>query len=256
MLCKRLLTRIPVKAGCIGSLSWNGQVRVKFLWDYPSFISSQCFVDPISNFSHYRQALEASISQADQPQERGWVIPFFSLIVKDIHFMHKGMANKYVQSIHCSILWYTDLYCVWSQYAVVYWVCSQYTAVVYWVKCVYDHIQVAKRVYQVWQVYVSGSTGHTDSGLQGHSGESHGHHAWIVGTKKQTSLYTPLVSMCTAAIPKSSLHTQLPHDHPSAHRRWWDINNYRSVNMKFQQELRLGQWQQNYHPGSALLQAS
>jgi len=46
--------------------------------------------------------------------------------------------------------------------------------------------------------------------------------------------------MCTAAIPKSSLHTQLPHDHPSAHRRWWDINSYRSVNMKFQQELRLG----------------
>ena len=70
-------------------------------------VTLQGFVDPINNFSQYRQALEASISQADQTQERGWVVPFFSLIVKDIYFMHEGMANRYVQSYTgiCTVVW-------------------------------------------------------------------------------------------------------------------------------------------------------
>ena len=93
----------------------------------------QGFVDPINNFAQYRQALEASISQADQAQKRGWVVPFFSLIVKDIYFMHEGMTNRYVQSytvvywdilgctaIYCSILGYTGMYYSMVRYSVIY----------------------------------------------------------------------------------------------------------------------------------------
>ena len=65
-----------------------------FTRNYVGHVTLQGFVDPINNFAQYRQALEASISQADQMQERGWVVPFFSLIVKDIYFMNEGMANR------------------------------------------------------------------------------------------------------------------------------------------------------------------
>ena len=72
--------------------------EIIFYFTLQCHVALQGLVDPINNFAQYRQALEASISQADQAQERGWVVPFFSLIVKDIYFMHEGMTNRYVQS--------------------------------------------------------------------------------------------------------------------------------------------------------------
>lgn len=53
-------------------------------------------MDPISNFSTYRGTLEKAIGQADAAKDgpHGWVVPFFSLIVKDIYFMHEGMSDR------------------------------------------------------------------------------------------------------------------------------------------------------------------
>lgn len=60
-----------------------------------SFRLTQEFVDPVQNFSCYRQSLEKCIHQAGSgKEERQWVVPFFSLILKDIYFLHEGMSDR------------------------------------------------------------------------------------------------------------------------------------------------------------------
>lgn len=56
-------------------------------------------MDPISNFSMYRGTLEKAIGQADAAKDgpSSWVVPFFSLIVKDIYFLHQGMSDRDVR---------------------------------------------------------------------------------------------------------------------------------------------------------------
>ena len=56
-------------------------------------------MDPISNFSTYRVTLEKAIGQADKAKDgpHSWVVPFFSLIVKDIYFLHQGMSDMDVK---------------------------------------------------------------------------------------------------------------------------------------------------------------
>lgn len=60
------------------------------------FFLTKDFVEPFSNFSTYRGALEKAISQANASKDgpHCWVVPFFSLMVKDIYFMHEGMNDK------------------------------------------------------------------------------------------------------------------------------------------------------------------
>lgn len=41
-------------------------------------------------------ALEKAIGQADKETD-SWVVPFFSLIVKDIYFLHQGMSDRDVK---------------------------------------------------------------------------------------------------------------------------------------------------------------
>lgn len=65
--------------------------------DHTSFLHPlQDFVDPINNFGAYRNALVKAIGQADAAQEgpHSWVVPFFSLIVKDIYFLHQGKSDR------------------------------------------------------------------------------------------------------------------------------------------------------------------
>ena len=47
----------------------------------------------------YRTALGKAIGQADKAKDgpHSWVVPFFSLIVKDIYFLHQGMNDKDVK---------------------------------------------------------------------------------------------------------------------------------------------------------------
>ena len=67
-------------------------------------------MDPISNFGTYRGALDKAIGQADASKDgpHSWVVPFFSLIVKDIYFMHEGMSgrdvNGYIRFEKCMSL--------------------------------------------------------------------------------------------------------------------------------------------------------
>ena len=53
-------------------------------------------MDPISNFGTYRGTLAKAIGQADADTDgpHSWVVPFFSLIVKDIYFLHQGKNNR------------------------------------------------------------------------------------------------------------------------------------------------------------------
>ena len=58
---------------------------------------SQEFVDPVQNFSSYRQSLEDAIVKARTAKEErpcSCVVPFFSLILKDIYFLHEGMSDR------------------------------------------------------------------------------------------------------------------------------------------------------------------
>lgn len=53
-------------------------------------------MDPVSNFGTYRSSLEKAIGQADASKDgpHSWVVPFFSLIVKDVYFLHQGMSDR------------------------------------------------------------------------------------------------------------------------------------------------------------------
>ncbi len=54
----------------------------------------QDFMDPMGNFSIYRHHLEKAVSEANQGKSgQRWVVPFFSLIVKDIYFMQQSSGK-------------------------------------------------------------------------------------------------------------------------------------------------------------------
>ena len=44
----------------------------------------------------YRNALDKAIGRASTVKEGplSWVVPFFSLLVKDIYFLHQGMSDR------------------------------------------------------------------------------------------------------------------------------------------------------------------
>ncbi|CAI8058076.1 Ras-GEF domain-containing family member 1B [Geodia barretti] len=54
----------------------------------------EAFVDPFSNFSTYRHALVSAFAQASKSREKMCVVPFFSLLVKDLYFLNEGMSNR------------------------------------------------------------------------------------------------------------------------------------------------------------------
>ena len=61
------------------------------------FLPLQHQMDPTSNFSTYRQSLTAAMQRALSAQEGACdkiVIPFFSLLVKDLYFLNEGCSNK------------------------------------------------------------------------------------------------------------------------------------------------------------------
>ncbi|XP_006814037.1 ras-GEF domain-containing family member 1B-like [Saccoglossus kowalevskii] len=73
--------------------------RLKKTWakvNTAKFEVLEHLMDPTSNFSNYRQSLRAAIqrSQASIGGCDRIVIPFFSLLVKDIYFLNEGCANK------------------------------------------------------------------------------------------------------------------------------------------------------------------
>ena len=55
-------------------------------------------MDPSSNFSSYRSTLKAAMwrSAGAVDDRQKIVIPFFSLLVKDLYFLNEGCANKWV----------------------------------------------------------------------------------------------------------------------------------------------------------------
>ncbi|XP_064396126.1 ras-GEF domain-containing family member 1B-like [Halichondria panicea] len=56
--------------------------------------SIEDFMDPMGNFSIYRHHLEKAVSEANQGKSgQRWVVPFFSLIVKDIYFMQQSSGK-------------------------------------------------------------------------------------------------------------------------------------------------------------------
>ena len=59
-------------------------------------------MDPLNNFSLYRKALEAAMGEASQSKDESCVVPFFSLLVKDIYFLHEGVSNKLVCTCVCT----------------------------------------------------------------------------------------------------------------------------------------------------------
>lgn len=54
-------------------------------------------MNPTSNFSSYRSTLKAAMwrSTGNNVQQQCLVIPFFSLLIKDIYFLNEGCANRY-----------------------------------------------------------------------------------------------------------------------------------------------------------------
>lgn len=57
-------------------------------------------MDPSSNFSSYRSTLKAAMwrSAGATDERQRIVVPFFSLLVKDLYFLNEGCSNKYVNN--------------------------------------------------------------------------------------------------------------------------------------------------------------
>lgn len=71
-------------------LQWNKIQSGKF-----AILEHQ--MDPSSNFSSYRSTLKAAMwrSAGATDQRQRIVIPFFSLLVKDLYFLNQGCSSKY-----------------------------------------------------------------------------------------------------------------------------------------------------------------
>lgn len=70
-------------------LQWSKVQSAKF-----SILEHQ--MDPSSNFSSYRSTLKAAMwrSAGATDERQRIVIPFFSLLVKDLYFLNEGCSNK------------------------------------------------------------------------------------------------------------------------------------------------------------------
>ncbi|XP_022904097.1 ras-GEF domain-containing family member 1B-like isoform X3 [Onthophagus taurus] len=85
--------------GIIAGLNMSPIARLKKTW---SKIQSGKFailehqMDPSNNFSSYRSTLKAAMwrSEGATDQQQKIVIPFFSLLVKDLYFLNQGCSNK------------------------------------------------------------------------------------------------------------------------------------------------------------------
>lgn len=54
-------------------------------------------MDPTSNFTSYRSTLKAAMwrsAGASTDERQRIVIPFFSLLVKDLYFLNEGCSNR------------------------------------------------------------------------------------------------------------------------------------------------------------------
>jgi hypothetical protein len=71
-------------------LQWHKVQSAKF-----SILEHQ--MDPSSNFSSYRSTLKAAMwrSAGAKDERQRIVVPFFSLLVKDLYFLNEGCANRY-----------------------------------------------------------------------------------------------------------------------------------------------------------------
>lgn len=58
-------------------------------------------MDPSSNFSSYRSTLKAAMwrSAGATDERQRIVVPFFSLLVKDLYFLNEGCSNKWVNTL-------------------------------------------------------------------------------------------------------------------------------------------------------------
>lgn len=74
-------------------LQWSKVQLAKF-----SILEHQ--MDPSSNFSSYRSTLKAAMwrSAGATDERQRIVVPFFSLLVKDLYFLNEGCSNKWVKT--------------------------------------------------------------------------------------------------------------------------------------------------------------
>jgi hypothetical protein len=85
--------------GIISGLNMNPISRLKKTW---TKIHSGKFdvlghqMDPSSNFVSYRTTLQAAVSRSENATDKKQrvVIPFFSLLIKDLYFVNEGCASK------------------------------------------------------------------------------------------------------------------------------------------------------------------
>ena len=85
----------------IAGLNMSPITRLKVTWAKVSsakFAVLENQMDPSSNFNSYRSTLKAAMwrSAGATDDRQHIVIPFFSLLVKDLYFLNEGCSNKYV----------------------------------------------------------------------------------------------------------------------------------------------------------------
>ncbi|CAB3361641.1 Hypothetical predicted protein [Cloeon dipterum] len=85
--------------GIIAGLNMSPVSRLKKTWAKVSsgkFAILEHQMDPSSNFSSYRSTLKAAMwrSAGATDERQRIVIPFFSLLVKDLYFLNEGCASK------------------------------------------------------------------------------------------------------------------------------------------------------------------
>uniref|UniRef100_A0A8D8A925 Ras-GEF domain-containing family member 1B n=1 Tax=Culex pipiens TaxID=7175 RepID=A0A8D8A925_CULPI len=83
----------------IAGLNMSPIARLKKTWakiQSAKFSILEHQMDPTSNFSSYRSTLKAAMwrSEGATDERQRIVIPFFSLLVKDLYFLNEGCSNK------------------------------------------------------------------------------------------------------------------------------------------------------------------
>ena len=87
--------------GIISGLNMSPVSRLKRTWTKIAAASGKFTVlghqmDPSSNFVSYRTTLQAAVSRSENATDKKQrvVIPFFSLLLKDLYFVNQGCASK------------------------------------------------------------------------------------------------------------------------------------------------------------------
>ena len=87
--------------GIISGLNMGPVSRLKRTWTKIAAASGKFTVlghqmDPSSNFVSYRTTLQAAVSRSENATDKKQrvVIPFFSLLLKDLYFVNEGCASK------------------------------------------------------------------------------------------------------------------------------------------------------------------